>query len=102
MNGYRQLQYIIGHVRNKDNIGKRIKQELEYLKFTAGIENPVIQRGVSDACIRWVEPTWVVYINKILSTIDAGLDFTEIWQRQIQREGDVFIMGSIRDNMENT
>ena len=48
-----------------------------------------------------MEPTWVTDIKRFLSTIDAGLDFTDIWHPQIQREGDVFIMDSAQDSMKD-
>ena len=99
--GYKQLQFMIGHLRNKDDIGTMLKQELEYLQILAGIEQPVMQRGVQTTWIRWVEPTWITDIKLFLSSIDAGLEFTDIRHPQIQREGDVFIMDSAGDNMEN-
>ena len=34
--------------------------------------------------------------------MDAGLDFTDLWKPQTQREGGVFIMDIIRDNMEDS
>ena len=76
--GYKQIQFLIGHIRNKDDIGKMIKQELEQLQLSAGIEKPIMQRGVTDKWTRWVEPTWVTDIKRFLSTIDAGLYFTDI------------------------
>ena len=79
-----------------------IKQELEHLQLSAGIEQPIMQRGVPDKWTRWVESTWVTDIKRFLSTIDAGLYFTDIWHPQIQREGDVFIMDSVQDSMKDT
>ena len=79
-----------------------IKQEMEYLQLSVGIEQPIMQRGVPDIWTRWVEATWITDIKRFLSTIDAGLDFTDIWHPQIQREGDVFIMDSIQDSMEDS
>ena len=75
--GYKQLQFLIGHLRNKDDIGKMLKQKLEYLQLTAGIKQPVMQRGVPYIWIRWVEPTWMTDIKQFLSTIDSGLDFAD-------------------------
>ena len=55
-----------------------LKQELEYLQLLAGTEQPEMQRGVPDTWTRWVEPTWISDIKQFLSTMDAGLDFTDV------------------------
>ena len=95
MKGYRQLQLLIGHIRNNDEVGTMIRQEIELLQITAGVSEPIMQRETDFEWEHWVEPTWITDIKTFLTGINAGLQFTDEWVPVCQRKGDVFIMDSV-------
>ena len=48
--GHKQLQLMIGHIRNRDEQGDMLRMEIEALQMLAGIENPIMDES---ADINW-------------------------------------------------
>ena len=93
--GYKQLQLLIGHVRDNDEVGTMIRQEIELLQITAGVSKPIMHRESDSEWKHWVEPTWITAIKTFLTGINAGLHFTDEWLPACPRKGDAFIMDSV-------
>ena len=86
--GYKQLQYLIGHIRNEDDIGTMIIQEIEFLQVISGIGNQIMERDTGITWIQWTEPTWCSDVKKFLHNIGAGLHFPNTQNPELQRIND--------------
>ena len=97
--GYKQLQYLIGHIRNEDDIGTMLIQEIEFLQVISGISTQIMDRNTGTTWIQWTEPTWCSDVKKFLHSIGAGLHFTTIQTPEVQRINDTYIMDHIQEHI---
>ena len=74
MQGYKQLQLLVGLLRNQDKTGKLIQQKLEYFQLVAGVSTPIMSNETPATFTKWTEGTWLVVIKKFLMSPASGND----------------------------
>ena len=100
--GYKQIQLLIGSVRNGDSGGDMVTQSQEYLQLEAGTPISILNPHKQDAHKAWLTQTWLTSVRTFLLQCDGEIVFTKEWIPCIQREHDMFIMPELAKHTKNT
>lgn len=71
--GYQQLQLLCRHIRNNDEQGGMMRQEIEVLQLTAGTRTLIMEEEGDTFWMSWVEESWVKDVKRFLISIGAGI-----------------------------
>ena len=99
--GYKQLQLLVGSVRNGDSGGDMVIQSQEYLQLEAGISTSILNPQQHDKHAVWLTKTWLTSVRQFLLQCDGKIIFTKEWTPCIQREHDTFIMPELAKYTDN-
>ena len=72
------------HIRNKDNTGNMILQELDYTQLIAGVGTTILDDDTAACFLTWTDPSWVTSIKQFLVELQAGFRVTQGFRAQPQ------------------
>ena len=82
----------MGHIRNKDDTGKLLLSELEYVQLISGMQYPILNKSTKTIFLKWTPSCWIANFKQILNHIDGETRIENQWQPSLQRKKDVFLM----------
>ena len=89
---YKQIQLLIGSIRNGDSGGDLALKSLEYLQLEAGTSNSVLSPTPDDNTHNWLTTTWLTSVQRALLECEVQIKVTNEWIPQTQRTNDTYIM----------
>ena len=92
MQGFKQIQLLIGSVRNQDEASKLILASLQYEQMESGYITPLLSTCTATTYQKWSPSTWIGSIKTFLTDITAEIQIPHVRHPQAQRERDVSIM----------
>ena len=54
-----QIKLFMGHIRNKDDTGKLLLSELEYVQLISGMQHPILNRSTKNTFLKWTPSCWI-------------------------------------------
>ena len=92
MQGFKQIQLLIGSVRNQDEASKLILASLQYEQMESGYITPLLSMCISTTYQKCSPSTWIGSIKAFLTSMHAEIQIPHIRHPQAQRERDASIM----------
>jgi hypothetical protein len=90
--GYGQLQYIIGHLRSDDTSGTLYRILMEFTQLEYGMEEEIVSCDFNKYGNNILTPNWIKECWILLKQCDAKIETTGTWKPLRGRKGDVALM----------
>ena len=90
--GSKQLQLLIGTIRNQDDTGDLARAPLEFEQQESGYITPILHADTSTEYQRWSPYTWISSIKQFLSTMKGTVQIFDQWCPTAQRQHDKSLM----------
>ena len=90
--GFKQLQMLLGTIRNKDDTGDYIKASLELEQQESGYTTPILSVETPITYQAWAPKTWVGSVKRFLHTMSAETKLYNQWCPTEQRTDDTSLM----------
>ena len=78
MQGYKQIQLLIGSIRNKDEASKLILASLQYKQMESGYITPLLSAQTATTYQKWSPPTWIGSTKTFLTTMNAEIQIPQV------------------------
>ena len=69
--GHKQLQLLLGTIRNQDDTGDLARASLEYEQQESGYIMPILDKNTPINYQKWSPDTWIGSIKSFLHSMDA-------------------------------
>ena len=92
MQGFKQIQLLIGSIRNQDEASKLILASLQYEQIESGYITPLLSAQTETTYQKWSPPTWIESVKTFLTSMNAEIKFPHFQYPQVQRERDISIL----------
>jgi hypothetical protein len=90
-----QLQYLLGHLRCKDNTGQLIRMVMEFTQIVCGCTDNVFEKSYKKYAGAIIDENWIMVIWSHLERCEATVKITGMWKPTHGRENDNAIMETI-------
>ena len=78
MQGYKQIQLMIGSIRNKDEASKLILASLKYKQMELGYITLILNDNTPITYQKWSPPTWIGSVKFFLSNMKAEIQIPHV------------------------
>jgi len=89
--GYGHLQYLVGHLKIGDDIGRMILSLITHTQLQIGSVTPFFQLQYSTYA-KWIDSTWITDCWKFANRTKIELEIESPWVPTLTRQGDVALM----------
>jgi hypothetical protein len=90
--GYRKLQYLLGHFSSDDTSGTLYRILMEFIQLECGMEQEVLSCDFDKYKKNMLTPNWITECWRFLKQCDATIKTTGIWKPIQGRKGYVALM----------
>jgi len=90
--GHKQLQLLLGIIRNQDDTGDLARASLEYEQQGSRYIIPILDKDTPTRYQIWSPETWIGSIKTFLQTMDATVKIYNQWCPTPQRDHDKSLM----------
>jgi hypothetical protein len=90
--GYIQLQYILGHLRSDDTSGTLYRILMEFTPLECGMEQEILSCDFDKYKNNILTPNWITECWRFLKQCDTTIKTTGTWKPLRGRKGDVALM----------
>ena len=92
---YKQLQMLLGSLRDKNETGKLLESSLAYTQLEAGITTPILSQHTSPIFLQYTKRMWIHSVKESLQQINGHITLPNQWHPYLQRRHDTPIMEKI-------
>lgn len=89
--GYGHLQYLVGHLKLGDDIGKLLTSIITHTQLQVGSTTPFFQLPYPNYA-KWIDHTWMTDCWKFSHRAKIEVDVESHWVPQLLRQGDIGLM----------
>ena len=83
MQGFKQIQLLIGSLRNRDEAGDLILATLQYEQMESGYTTPLLSKNTPTTYQKWSPPTWIGSVKTFLTSMHAEIQIPHIQHPQL-------------------
>ena len=89
---YKQLQMLLGSLRDKNETGKLLESSLAYTQLEARITTPILSQHIFPIFLQYTKRTWIHSVKESLQQINGHINLPNHWYPYLQRRHDTPIM----------
>jgi hypothetical protein len=90
--GFAQLQYLIGSLRTHETTGDLYQMLLEYTQLECGTDTPILEADFTMYKPKILTKNWITECWRYLSLCKSTVAITGLWARTKARQGDTALM----------
>jgi hypothetical protein len=90
--GFAQLQYLIGSLRTQDTTGDLYQMLLEYTQPECGTDTPILEAEFTRYGPTILTKNWITECWRYLSLCKSTVEITGLWAPTKSRQGDIALM----------
>ena len=87
-----QTKIFLGHIRNGDETGKLLINELEFTQLHSGLTQPILNRKTPIDFITWTPDTWITNYKLILNKLNGEMTLENTWTPKLLRKHNISLM----------
>jgi hypothetical protein len=84
-----KLESVIANCRNQTALGRAFIININQLQLLSGLQTPILE---STQHISYIDNNWLLHLRDFIIEIGGRLELPNLWQPELQRENDVFLM----------